>query len=150
MKKFMLFLAVTLLTFALVSCGGSGGNGGGNDTEDIVLTYAAWNLGSADSETPNMERLMLEEFEKAHPGVKVEVVERPKVPGTTAQGVAKIRVLASNISAPAHQSSPSADSAPTPNTPQLTPPASASRVRPLTQTPSARLPPLTLSQYPEK
>lgn len=84
MKKFMLFLAVTLLTFALVSCGGSGngGNGGGNDTEDIVLTYAAWNLGSADSDTPNMERLMLKEFEKAHPGVKVEVVERPKVPGT--------------------------------------------------------------------
>lgn len=83
MKKIMLFLATAILTFVLVSCGNPGDTPGTGDGEkDIVLTYAAWNLGSADSDTPNMERLMLEEFEKAHPGIKVEVVERPKVPGT--------------------------------------------------------------------
>ena len=84
MKKIMLFLATAILTFVLVSCGNPGTDtpGTGDGEKDIVLTYAAWNLGSADSDTPNMERLMLEEFEKAHPGIKVEVVERPKVPGT--------------------------------------------------------------------
>ncbi len=78
MKKFMLFLATAILAFVLVGCGG----GDTPEDGDIVLTYAAWNLGSADSDTPNMERLMLKEFEKAHPGITIEVVERPKVPGT--------------------------------------------------------------------
>ena len=62
MKKFMLFLATTILALVLVGCGD-------DDTPtdgDIVLTYAAWNLGSADSDTPNMERLMLDEFEEKY------------------------------------------------------------------------------------
>ncbi len=74
MKKFLSIFAVLLLCLFIVGCG--------DDEEGVVLTYAAWNLGSETSETPNMERLMLKEFEKNHPGVTVEVVERPKVPGT--------------------------------------------------------------------
>ena len=75
MKKFLSLFAAVLLCLCIVGCKKP-------TDEGIVLTYAAWNLGSENSETPNMERMMLEEFEKAHPGITVEVVERPKVPGT--------------------------------------------------------------------
>ena len=75
MKKFLSIIAVALIALGLASCGG------GKD-EGIVLTYAAWNLGVEGSPKPNMERMMLDAFEEAHPGVTVEVIERPKEPGT--------------------------------------------------------------------
>jgi multiple sugar transport system substrate-binding protein len=61
----------------------------GNDDSDptivdgqVEITYASWNLGSPDSEEPNMERLMIDAFMEAYPNIKVTVIERPKVPGT--------------------------------------------------------------------
>ena len=34
--------------------------------------------GPADSEVPNMERHMINEFMKKYPDIKVEIIERPK------------------------------------------------------------------------
>ena len=76
MRKFLSILVAALLCLSIIGCKKPGKEDG------IVLTYAAWNLGSENSETPNMERMMLDAFEEAHPGITVEVVERPKVPGT--------------------------------------------------------------------
>jgi ABC-type glycerol-3-phosphate transport system substrate-binding protein len=69
-----------MLTFAvtLAACGGNGESSG-----KTVITYANWNLGSPDDETPNMERLMIEAFEAANPDIDVQIIERPKIPGTT-------------------------------------------------------------------
>jgi len=79
MKKLILVLTVFLSVLTLVACN--------NDPEeqpgDITITYASWNLGSPDTLDTNMERLMIEAFEDAHPGINVEIIERPKVPGTT-------------------------------------------------------------------
>ena len=30
----------------------------------VTISYAAWNLGAKDAETPNLDRLMIEEFQK--------------------------------------------------------------------------------------
>lgn len=76
MKKFFLLLLISFLAVIVVGCNGD------EDDEKIVITYANWNLGSPDSEEPNMERLMLKAFEEQYPHIKVEVIERPKEPGT--------------------------------------------------------------------
>lgn len=77
MKKFLSIITLFILTFAIVGCGDDK-----KDDGKTVLTYAAWNLGSNDEDSINMERLMLKEFEKKYPEYKVEVIERPKTPGT--------------------------------------------------------------------
>lgn len=81
MKKFLSIVALFLLTLVVVSCGKKDNN---NKDSRTTLTYAAWNLGSNDPDSINMERLMLKEFEKAYPEYKVNVIERPKVPGSSA------------------------------------------------------------------
>ena len=78
MKKAFVFMVLVLSVTLLAACN----NGGQNDGK-IKITYSNWNLGAADSETPNMERLMIQAFEEAHPEIDVVIVERPKVPGTT-------------------------------------------------------------------
>lgn len=50
--------------------------------DPVTISYAAWNLGASDSETPNLDRLMIDEFQKKYPWITVNIVERPKVPGT--------------------------------------------------------------------
>lgn len=74
MRKVFLLLLIPLLAFMFAACNGE-------KDDRIVLTYANWNLGSPDSEEPNMERLMLKAFEEKY-NIKVEVIERPKEPGT--------------------------------------------------------------------
>lgn len=78
MKKTIIIIFTFLLSLAIVSC-----NGGKLDDGKIKITYANWNLGSPDSEIPSMERLMIEAFEEENPEIKVEIIERPKLPGTT-------------------------------------------------------------------
>ena len=94
MKKFLSVLTLALFSLLLVGCGDTttannttnptqaGTTTTGNSYENCTLTYAAWNLGSADAESLSIERLMLQEFEKAYPGIKVQVVERPVDPTT--------------------------------------------------------------------
>ena len=72
MRKVFLLLLIPLLAFMFAACNGE-------KDDRIVLTYANWNLGSPDSEEPNMERLMLKAFKEKY-NIKVEVIERPKEP----------------------------------------------------------------------
>ncbi len=79
MKKFLSIVTIFLLAITIASCGKKDKD---KDTR-TVLTYAAWNLGANDPDTINMERLMLKEFEKANPEYRVQVIERPKEPGSS-------------------------------------------------------------------
>ncbi|MCB9498728.1 MAG: extracellular solute-binding protein [Bacillales bacterium] len=91
-KKFLLFSVLAVFTLILTGCATTTNNQTTTGTlispttgeayESCTLTYAAWDLGSADSETPNMDRYMLEAFEQAYPGITVNIIERPKEPGT--------------------------------------------------------------------
>ncbi|NLD26159.1 MAG: extracellular solute-binding protein [Acholeplasmataceae bacterium] len=76
MKKIIILFILPFLLFVLASCDGD------DDGDIIEITYANWNLGSPDSEDPNMERLMIQAFEDKYPHIKVRVIERPKEPGT--------------------------------------------------------------------
>jgi len=80
MKKLLLLIGVLLFALGLVACGEDK-----NPTSiegEVTITYASWDLGSPDSEEPNMQRLMIEEFMEEYPNINVEIVERPKIPGT--------------------------------------------------------------------
>lgn len=76
MKKYLAILSIITLCICLIGCGDK------KDDGKITITYAAWNLGSADSDTPNMERLMIKAFEKKYSNIKVNIIERPKIAGT--------------------------------------------------------------------
>ncbi len=78
MKKFTLILVVFLSIFLLVAC-----KDDKPKDDRIVITYASWNLGSPESLETNMERLMINEFMEKYPNIRVDIIERPKVPGTT-------------------------------------------------------------------
>jgi len=73
MKKVLMSVLLFTALVMLVSCGG-------NDpkVDDIVITYAGWNLGTP--EAYNLERRLLDAFSDAHDGVRVEILERPKIP----------------------------------------------------------------------
>lgn len=79
MKRFLSIVTLFLVSLVMVGCGGKEKN----DDKRITLTYSAWNLGTDDPDSINMERLMLKEFEKAYPEYKIQVIERPKTPGTS-------------------------------------------------------------------
>lgn len=75
MKKTIIYLSLFLMVFVLFACRKE-------EDDRIKITYASWNLGPADSDEPNMERQMLQAFMNEYPDIKVEVIERPKKPGT--------------------------------------------------------------------
>jgi multiple sugar transport system substrate-binding protein len=81
MKKILLLFAFVFASVLLVACKDDKPDPTITD-DQVEITYASWNLGSADSEEPNMERLMIDAFMEAYPNIKVTVIERPKVPGT--------------------------------------------------------------------
>lgn len=81
MKKLMILMGFFLIATLLVACG-NGEAPTPTPEDQVEITYASWNLGSPDSEEPNMERLMIEAFMEKYPNIKVTVIERPKVPGT--------------------------------------------------------------------
>ena len=90
MKKVQLITLSALLATLCAGCGGNTNSGvvsstGGlsNNHEPVTITYSGWNLGAADAETPNLERMMIDEFEKQYPWITVNVMERPNNPGTT-------------------------------------------------------------------
>ncbi len=88
MKKILMLVSIILFALVLVACGDSTPTV--EPTVDptipvdgqVTITYASWDLGSPDSEEPNMQRLMIEAFEEKYPNIKVEIIERPKIPGT--------------------------------------------------------------------
>ena len=95
MKKVLSLTVLALFAFVLTACNKTTTNVAttvspvttttaetSETYQPCELTYAAWDLGAADSETPNMDRYMLKAFEEAYPGITVKVTERPKVPGT--------------------------------------------------------------------
>ena len=89
MKKVQLITLSALLATLCAGCGGknsgvvSSTGGLSNNHEPVTITYSGWNLGAADAETPNLERMMIDEFEKQYPWITVNVMERPNNPGTT-------------------------------------------------------------------
>jgi multiple sugar transport system substrate-binding protein len=44
-----------------------------NSEEQVVITYASWNLGTAEEN--NIERQMIKAFEESHPNIKVQIDE---------------------------------------------------------------------------
>ena len=74
MKKITVFLLLIVSILILYGCT--------KKDDRIVIHYANWNLGTPESIDTNMERLMIKEFMKAYPDIKVEIIERPKIPGT--------------------------------------------------------------------
>ncbi|MFC5466566.1 ABC transporter substrate-binding protein [Lederbergia graminis] len=83
MKKVFSLLAISVLIFVLAACSGSessGKNDSGNKKgdsndkkEEVTISYAHWNLGT--EEEMNLERLMLEQFQRDYPHIKVELYE---------------------------------------------------------------------------
>ncbi|PPA69840.1 ABC transporter substrate-binding protein [Jeotgalibacillus proteolyticus] len=74
MKKFWSILGVGTLSLSLIACSDDSGDSAEGDSEDAVtIKVASWTFGT--EEEMNLERLMLEEFEKEHPDIKVELDE---------------------------------------------------------------------------
>jgi multiple sugar transport system substrate-binding protein len=82
MKKLMSIVSILMLALILVACGGEDPETEIPSTEPVTLTYASWDLGAPESESPNMNRLMIEAFMDEYPHITVEIIERPKIPGT--------------------------------------------------------------------
>lgn len=78
MRRLALFISIFSIIFILGACGNTNGTDEPGDDLDIVLRYAGWNLGT--EEAYNIERRLLEAFTEANPGVRVEIVERPRIP----------------------------------------------------------------------
>lgn len=65
MRKYLSLLIVLIATIALVGCGGDEDNKDNNKPQgEITLSYASW--GNAD-----LDALLIAEFEKTHPNVKI-------------------------------------------------------------------------------
>ncbi len=79
MKKIVFMISIIFMSVSLFACTPKGDD----NNDKTVITYASWNLGSVDTLETNMERLMIEAFMTEHPDIQVDIVERPKVPGTT-------------------------------------------------------------------
>jgi multiple sugar transport system substrate-binding protein len=82
MKKLMSIVSILMLAMILVACGGEDPETEIPSAEPVTLTYASWDLGAPESESPNMNRLMIEAFMDEYPHITVEIIERPKIPGT--------------------------------------------------------------------
>lgn len=98
MKKVNFLILSALMATCLSGCGSntstnnSNSNSGTPVLDDfentiqnktpVTIRYAGWNLGSEDAETPNIERMLIDEFEKEYPWITVDIVERPKIQGT--------------------------------------------------------------------
>jgi ABC-type glycerol-3-phosphate transport system substrate-binding protein len=70
MKKILLVVLFLIAMVGVAACKDTPEN------EGVVITYAAWNLGT--EEDYNIERRMIDEFMIAYPDITVEVIERPK------------------------------------------------------------------------
>jgi ABC-type glycerol-3-phosphate transport system substrate-binding protein len=78
MKKILTILLLPIFALVLVSCKPDKADDG-----IITITYSNWNLGSVENKESSMERIMIDEFMKKYDNIKVEIVERPQVPGTS-------------------------------------------------------------------
>ncbi|MCM3730315.1 extracellular solute-binding protein [Fictibacillus nanhaiensis] len=74
MKRLMSLLALLVIVM-LFGCNGSneGKKGDDGDTEKVTISFASWGLGTKEEQ--NIERLMIKEFEKKYPNIKVKIVE---------------------------------------------------------------------------
>jgi multiple sugar transport system substrate-binding protein len=88
MKKLSSILSTSILLALMVGCNPSKPSSSTSSSSTsssshtpVTLTYAAWNLGAKDSETPNLERLMIQAFMQKYDWITVNIIERPKLPG---------------------------------------------------------------------
>lgn len=82
MKKVNILLLSALVATLTAGCGGKDSSSTELQHDPVTITYASWDLGSEDAEAPNIERMMIDEFEKQYPWITVNIIERPKNPGT--------------------------------------------------------------------
>jgi multiple sugar transport system substrate-binding protein len=73
--KMLKSLAAIMTVLMLISCSVSNESKEekGSNNEAVTISYASWNVGT--NEEQNLERLMIKEFEKKYPNIKVKVVE---------------------------------------------------------------------------
>lgn len=84
MKKLLVIVSLLMFSVILIACGGNEAETEIPTAEQVTLTYSSWDLGALESETPNMNRLMIEAFMEKYPNITVNIIERPKIPGTDA------------------------------------------------------------------
>ncbi|KIL52908.1 ABC transporter substrate-binding protein [Jeotgalibacillus campisalis] len=74
MKKFWSILGVGTLSFALIACSDeeSSSTEEGSE-EEVTIKVASWTFGT--EEEMNLDRMMLDAFEEAHPNITVEIDE---------------------------------------------------------------------------
>lgn len=82
MKKVNILLLSALVATFTAGCGGKESSSTELEHDPVTITYASWDLGAADAEAPNIERMMIDEFEKQYPWITVNIIERPKNPVT--------------------------------------------------------------------
>ena len=71
MKKVNVLLLSALIATITTGCGGNGETSSSISSQEehhepVTITYASWDLGPADAEAPNIERMMIDEFEKEY------------------------------------------------------------------------------------
>jgi ABC-type glycerol-3-phosphate transport system substrate-binding protein len=78
MKKILCLIILPIFIFVLASCKPD------EKKREITITYTNWNLGSEENADSSMERLMIDAFMEKYDNINVQIIERPKVPGTSA------------------------------------------------------------------
>ncbi|MGG4489477.1 ABC transporter substrate-binding protein [Metabacillus idriensis] len=75
MKKLVSLLAIMTLVFTLAACNSDKASTDKkeSDKEQITLSYANWTLGTEEEQ--NLERVMIKEFEKKNPNIKIKIDE---------------------------------------------------------------------------
>nr|WP_144925858.1 extracellular solute-binding protein [Paenibacillus bovis] len=83
MKKLFSLLAILCLVFVLAACSGSEktekkdegkkGNSDEEKTEQVTISYSNWSVGT--EEEMNLERLLIQQFQRDYPNIKVEIKE---------------------------------------------------------------------------
>ena len=71
MKKFMAMLLTVTLCLGMVACGGNANSDAGNDTADLAGTYDITMWVSEKEGVVEMTQKMIDEFEKANPGIVI-------------------------------------------------------------------------------
>lgn len=71
MKKLLKFLTAASIVFSLGAC--SKDSSSGSSEDKVVIKYANWNLGTEAEK--NLERLMIEEYEKQHKSIDIKIDE---------------------------------------------------------------------------
>ena len=60
MKKVNILLLSALVATFTAGCGGKESSSTELEHDPVTITYASWDLGAADADAPNIERMMID------------------------------------------------------------------------------------------